>query len=71
MPRQANLLNVKKQLEWTNRVIEDICKETLIAHPNGTRVAPIFHMELRKIKFLNEAILRKHALKKTRKDIQF
>lgn len=69
MAKKANLLNVKKQLEWINNVIDGIIEETKIARPGGTSVAPLFHSELLKIKFINNAILAKHAKKRTRKDI--
>jgi hypothetical protein len=68
---KSSLLNVKKQLEYTNSVIESICKETMISKPGGVSLPPLFHSELQKIKLINECILRKHALKKTRKDLQF
>jgi hypothetical protein len=70
MPKQPKLLNVKSYLEWSIGVIEAILIETKLNRPDGTRVAPLFHMELRKLNFIARAILRKHTEKKTRKDIR-
>ena len=70
MPKQPKLLNVKSYLKWSIDTIETILKETELNRPDGTRVAPLFHTELRKLNFIARAILRKHAEKKTRKDIR-
>jgi hypothetical protein len=68
MPRKINLLHVRTHLV---RIIESI--DSMLKrdgkYENGTRLAPIDKQELYEIVFFSEAILRKHASKKTRKDI--
>jgi hypothetical protein len=68
MPRRVSLLHVRKTLEWiedtTTSMIERDGK-----HQNGLRLAPIDQTNLRQIRLVVRAILRKHAEKKTRKDV--
>jgi len=68
MPRRVSLLHVRKTLEWiedtTTSMIERDGK-----HQNGLRLAPIDQTKMRQISLVVRAILRKHAEKKTRKDV--
>jgi hypothetical protein len=67
--RKVSILNVKRYLEfvqeWTNYIMSRDGK-----HENGTTLAPIDKDALREMEFFARAILRKHAMKKSRKDIR-
>lgn len=67
MPK-AHILNVKKHLEHEIRSIEDMLNRNG-KYVGGLVLPPIDVQNLTEIKFIAEAILRKHAKRGTRKDV--
>lgn len=58
--RKPNTLNVRVHLEHFNMIMEGLSKYGM---------CPLVEEELKKFHFYNKAILRKHATRKTRKDL--
>jgi hypothetical protein len=70
MPKRAGLLNVREHLEWTNRFMDYLIEAT---EKKQATIPDGYVMEMRKIRLVGRAILKKHKAKNeatnSRKDV--
>ena len=70
MTKKKSLLHVRSHLEWINDYLGYLIEDNERLE-KATRLAPIYLDEAKKIRFITQAILRKHKTKKTRKQREY
>jgi hypothetical protein len=68
MARVQRLTNVKAFIVWVNETCTDMLNRSG-RYEKGLILAEIDKANLAQIRLIGEAILRKHAVRKTRKDV--
>lgn len=68
MSRKPDFLNVKRHLQWVENSIQDMLKDNN-KYPGGLSLPPAYEQNLKELSLVTRAILKKHALKGTHKDI--
>jgi hypothetical protein len=66
---KRKLLNVRSHLEFEIEWLTEMLRRNAMHHKDGISLPPIDVQALNEMVFLARAILRKHAAKKTRKDV--